>query len=357
MYIRMSAIQITVLKCVGRLNRLLGSWQRKAALLVVLLSMIFASVAFWYYDSALSRPRQFGAQPFLVAHGESLTAIAERLVNNRVIDEPYSLRIHARLNGLGTRIKAGEYRLPDDLSLVQFMRRLVSGKGQIGIKITIIEGWTFKQMRAFINAAPKLKKTTLHWSNKQIMQEMGSPELHPEGQFYPETYHYRSGDSDISVYKEAFALMQKNLDSIWMNRADNLQIKNRYQALILASIIEKETYDREEQPHIAGVFDNRLRIGMRLQTDPTVIYGLGSEYNGNITRKHLKTDTPYNTYTRAGLPPTPISLPGHDSLYAAVHPKKTKSLYFVAKGGGKHKFSATLKEHNKAVRKYILRKK
>lgn len=337
-------------------KKMFSSWQRKVGLLVALLSLIFVLVIFGYYISQLSKPREFGDRPFLVTHGESLTAIAERLVSNKVINEPYSLRIHARLNGLATRIKAGEYRFPKGISLAEFMHRLVSGKGQIGIKITIIEGRTFKQMRALINVAPKLKKTTLYWSDEQIMQAMGHPQLHPEGQFFPETYHYRSGDSDIFVYKKAFALMQKKLDSVWEDRADNLQIKNRYQALILASIIEKETQNRAEQPHIAGVFDNRLRMGMRLQTDPTVIYGLGSAYKGNITRKHLKIDTPYNTYTRYGLPPTPISLPGHDSLSAAVNPKKSKSLYFVAMGGGRHKFSATLKAHNAAVRKYILKK-
>ncbi len=334
-----------------------GSWQRKVVALATLLSLIFALSVFGYYASALSKPRQFGNETFLVKRGESLTAIAERLVNKQIIDESYSFRIHARLNGLETRIKAGEYRFPESMSLTEFIQRLVAGKGQIGIKITIIEGWTFRQMREHINAAPKLNKTTFNWSDQQIMQAMGHPQIHPEGQFFPETYHYRKGGSDIAIYKEAFDLMQNKLDSVWAKRADNLQIKNRDQALILASIIEKETQNRAEQPHISGVFDNRLRKGMRLQTDPTVIYGLGADYKGNITRKHLKTDTPYNTYTRYGLPLTPISLPGYDSLHAAVNPKKTKSFYFVAMGGGKHKFSATLKEHNAAVRKYILKKK
>ncbi len=327
------------------------------SMLVVLLGFIVTLSVVWYYDSTMAKPRHFGDEVFLIERGESLTAIAERLVDNQVIDEPYSLRIHARLNNLETRIQAGEYRFPEGITLTEFMHRLVSGKGQIGIKITIIEGRTFKQMRYLINTAPKLKKTTLHWSDQQIMQAMGQPELHPEGQFYPSTYHYRKDDSDMSIYKEAFALMQAKLDKVWANRAENLQIKSRYQALILASIIEKETQDRKEQPHISGVFDNRLRIGMRLQTDPTIIYGLGDEYKGNITRKHLQRDNPYNTYTRYGLPPTPISLPGYDSLFATVNPKQTKSLYFVAMGGGRHKFSDTLKEHNAAVRKYILKKK
>ncbi len=334
---------------------MLDSWHKKTSVLVALLAVIVVLCLFWYYNSTISKPLKFTNQTFLVARGESLTSIVNRLVDHQVIDEPYSLRIYARLHALETRVKAGEYRFPDGISVAELMHRLVSGKGQVGIKITIIEGWTFAQMRAFINAAPKLEKTTLSWSDQQIMQAMGHPQLHPEGQFYPETYHYHRGDSDISVYKEAFKLMQEELDRVWANRADNLQIKNRYQALILASIIEKETQDRSEQSHIAGVFNNRLRIGMRLQTDPTVIYGLGREYKGNITRKHLKTDTPYNTYTRYGLPPTPISLPGHDSLRAAVHPKTTRSLYFVAMGAGKHKFSETLKQHNAAVRKYIFK--
>jgi UPF0755 protein len=334
-----------------------SSWQKKAVLLILLSGAALTFLGSWYYFSEISKPLRFADDVFIIKRGESLSSIANRLNNQGVIREPYTLKVYARLNKIGTRIKAGEYRFPDGISLVELADRLVTGKGQIGIKITIIEGWTFAQMREAINAAPKLKKYTLQWTDQQIMEEMGLPGTHPEGQFYPDTYHYRLGDSDISIYKKAFTLMQESLDEAWSRRQPDLQIKSRDEALILASIIEKETQVREEQPHISGVFDNRLRMGMRLQTDQTVIYGIVEEYDGDITRKHLKTDTPYNTYTRYGLPPTPICLVGDDSLYAAVHPKKTKSLYFVARGEGRHKFSETLEQHNAAVRKYILGKK
>ncbi len=326
-------------------------------MLVVLSGIFFSLLGAWYYFSAISKPLEFSDELFVIKRGESLSAIAARLQKKGVIGEPYTLKIYARFHGLGTRIKAGEYKFPDGISLIEFVDRLVSGKGQVGIKITIIEGWTFDQMRGEINAAPKLEKITLDWSDQQIMEAMGFPELHPEGRFYPDTYHYRLGDSDISLYKKAFTLLQEKLDNAWSSRKGNLQIKNRNEALILASIIEKETQARDEQAHISGVFDNRLRKGMRLQSDPTVIYGIGDEYDGDITRKHLKTDTPYNSYTRYGLPPTPICLVGSDSLFAAVNPINTKSLYFVAKGKGRHKFSETLKQHNAAVKKYILGKK
>ena len=331
----------------------LWSWPKKAGVLIALVGALMALLVVGYYLSAISKPLDFGDEAFLISRGESLSAIANRLVEDKIIEEPYTLKLHARLNALGTRIKAGEYKFPQGISLADFVDRLVSGKGQIGIRITFIEGWTFKQMRETIRAAPKLKITTLGWSDQQIMQAMGHSGLHPEGQFYPDTYYYRRGDDDLSIYKKAFLLMQDQLDAVWENRQRNLQIKTRYEALILASIIEKETWIRDERPLISGVFSNRLKVGMRLQTDPTVIYGAGAKYKGKITYKHLKTDTPYNTYMRYGLPPTPISLPGYDSLEAAVNPKKTKSFYFVAIGKGRHKFSETLKEHNAAVRKYI----
>lgn len=332
----------------------------KSGLILLVAVFLVGVVSTWYYFSNLSKPLNFGSDTYLIEHGDSLSSIAARLVDRGIIDEPYTLKIHSRMNKYGARIKAGEYRFPEGTTLAEFVQMLVKGRGQIGIKVTIIEGWTFQQMREAINNAPKLKHTTLRWSNEQIMESMGKPGMYPEGQFYPETYHYRRGDSDVTIFKKSFNLMHTRLEKAWTekksNGEDDLQVKNKYQALILASIIEKETQAREEQPHISGVFNNRLGIGMRLQSDPTVIYGAGDDYNGNITRKHLKTDTPYNTYTRYGLPPTPICLPGYDSLYAAVNPKKTKSLYFVAKGGGKHKFSSTLKEHNVAVDKYILNK-
>ncbi len=333
------------------------SWWKKTGVVVFLSGLIIFLCAAGYYAAAVSKPLSFGGAEFSVSYGESLSSIANRLVDSKIIPEPYTLKLYARLNQFGTQIKAGEYKFPEGISLPDLVDRLVSGQGQIDIRITFIEGWTFKRMRTVINATATLKTTTANWSDQQIMAAMGHPALHPEGQFYPDTYHYRLGDSDLSIYRKAFALMQEKLDSAWANRPPDLHLKSRYEALILASIIEKESWIRDEQPQISGVFANRLRRGMRLQTDPTVIYGIGENYDGNITRRHLKTDTPYNTYTRHGLPPTPISLPGSDALYAALHPEQTEALYFVAKGGGRHEFSNTLEEHNAAVKKYILSRK
>ena len=237
-----------------------------------------------------------------------------------------------------------------------FLDRIVTGKGQVDVKVTIVEGWNFRQMRQALRDAPGLRQTTADWSDDRIMEALGYPQTHPEGQFYPDTYHYHTNDPDLAIYRKAFELMQERLEEAWSRRLPGLPLENSYEALILASIIEKETQARDEQPKIAGVFFNRLARGMRLQTDPTVIYGVGETFDGDLTRKHLETDTPYNTYTRGGLTPTPISLPGLDSLMAAVRPQETEAYYFVAKGEGRHHFSRTLEEHNRAVRKYILGK-
>lgn len=331
-------------------------WSKRIGWGAGLSAILVTGVTVWLYYSAISKPLQFGDDLYLIEQGKSVSGIARDLVDKGVLSESYWLKLHVRLKKVGQLVKAGEYRFPDGISLAEFVDRLVMGKGQVGINITIIEGWTFKQMRQAINDSPKLKTTTIDWSDRQIMEALGHSGLHPEGQFYPDTYQYRLGDSDLSVYKKSFRLMQNKLDDAWAQRRRDIQIKNRYEALILASIIEKESQVQDEQPLISGVFDNRLRLGMRLQTDPTVIYGLGDEYKGNIRRKHLKADTPYNTYTRHGLTPTPISLPGHSAIMAAVKPEKTKSLYFVAAGKGRHQFSNTLEEHNIAVKKYLLGK-
>lgn len=311
---------------------------------------------YWYYSQALTRPLNFSSDTFIIESGDTLNGIADRLVDKGVMPEPWSLRVLAKFQGVGRSIQAGEYEFPKNMDLRDFLDRIVSGKGQIDVKITIVEGWTFKQMREALKQAPKLNQVTAEWSDEKIMAALGYPTWHPEGQFYPDTYYYRANDTDLEILKKSFELMQQKLAQAWQSRTDDLVLEDPYQVLIMASIIEKETQVREEQPTIAGVFMNRLKKGMRLQTDPTVIYGIGEDYDGDITRKHLKTDTPYNTYTRAGLTPTPISLPGEDSLMATVKPEKTDAYYFVAKGGGRHAFSKTLAEHNAAVRKYILGK-
>jgi UPF0755 protein len=334
----------------------MSNWLKRGLGILAMLGIAVAGSATWYYNNQISSPLNLQGHVLQVDRGDTLSSLGSRLVHDEILKEPYTLKVYARLNSIN-HIQAGEYQFPADLNIAELVRWLETGKGQVGIKVTIVEGWTFRQMREVLTSAPKLSQLTGSWTDQQIMTELGYPDLHPEGQFYPDTYHYLSGESDLTIYKKAFDLMQQILDAAWQNRKPEIEIKDKYQALIMASIVEKESQDWDEQPEISGVFNNRLRKGMRLQTDPTVIYGVGDEYNGDITRKHLKTDTPYNTYTRHGLPPTPISLPGARAITAAVNPAQTKSLYFVAKGAGQHYFSKTLKEHNAAVQKYIFKKK
>ncbi len=318
--------------------------------------LVIGLAAVWFYYYSISKPLHFGGEVYLVERGKSVSQIARDLVDKDILAEPWSLKLYVRFNKVGHLIQAGEYRFPDGIRLSEFVDKLVTGEDQVAVRITLIEGWTFRQMREAINQAPKLEKITTDWSDEKIMEELGHAGLHPEGQFYPDTYEYRHGDPDLTIYRKSFMLMRDKLEQAWQQRDHDIQLKNPYQALILASIIEKECQIREEQPLVSAVFHNRLRLRMRLQADPTVIYGMGDEYQGRIRRKHLKADTPYNTYTRFGLTPTPISLPGQSALMAAVNPAKSKSLYFVASGGGRHQFSDTLQEHNAAVRKYILKK-
>ncbi|NKB62410.1 MAG: endolytic transglycosylase MltG [Gammaproteobacteria bacterium] len=328
----------------------------KALFSAFLAVALLLAITVGYYHHSLDRLLKFSDETFTVGRGETLNSITGRLQDKGVIDEPYTLKIRSRLSGIDKKIHAGEYRLHKNVTIRSLLDQFARGEGQVEFKVVIIEGWSFKQMRQLIERAEKLKKVTIGWDDQKIMEELGYPDLHPEGQFYPDTYYYKSGDTDLSIYLVAFNLMQKKLDEAWNNRSEGIMIDSRYDALIMASIIEKETQYRPEQPTISGVFDNRLRKGMKLQTDPTVIYGLGDSFNGNLTRKHLRTDTPYNTYTRYGLTPTPISLPGWQSLDAAVNPANTDAYYFVAKGAGQHKFSRTLREHNRAVQKYLLSK-
>ncbi len=333
----------------------MARWLKRGFGILVMLGIVVIATATWYYKNQISLPLNLQDHVLKVDRGDTLSSLGYHLVQDGILKEPYTLKVYARLNSVN-HIQAGEYHFPIDLNLAELVRWLETGKGQIGIKVTIVEGWTFRQMREVLASAPKLSQLTSSWTDQQIMAKLGYPDLHPEGQFYPDTYQYLAGESDLTLYKKAFNLMQKTLDDAWQSRKTAIEITDKYQALIMASIIEKESQVWDEQPEISGVFNNRLRKGMRLQTDPTVIYGVGDKYDGDITYKHLKTDTPYNTYTRSGLPPTPISLPGARAIVAAVNPAETKSLYFVAKGAGQHHFSKTLKEHNAAVQKYIFKK-
>lgn len=290
-----------------------------------------------------------------VPPGASLAAVAADLERLGYLENPLYLRLLARLRGDGGRIKAGEYRLPPGTTPPELLDRLVAGD-VTRYGITLIEGWTFRQVMEAVAAHPALEQTVAGLSDEQVMEHLGLSGLHPEGRFLPDTYHFPRGVTDVSLLQRAHAAMERTLEAEWAQRAEGLPIETPYEALILASIVEKETGVPEERARIAGVFTRRLRKGMKLQTDPTVIYGMGERYDGNIRRRDLQEETPYNTYVIGGLPPTPICMPGAEAIRAALHPAPGKSLYFVARGDGSHQFSATLEEHNAAVRRFQLKR-
>ncbi len=330
-----------------------GPWILLACLLVLATGVFFG----FQYHTVVSTPLAFKEQVLVVERGDTLNSITRKLVSDGQLKYAWPVHLYRRLNDLGGLVMSGEYAFTEEISVSGLIDRLATGQGQIVHKLTIIEGWTFGQMRALVNSAAKLEQVTPGWSDQQLMAELGAPGIHPEGRFYPDTYVYRAGDSDLSIFRTSYRLMQERLDAAWDGRQPDIVLTDPYEALIMASIIEKESQARDELRDISGVFHNRLRLGMRMQADPTVIYGMGESFNGNLSKSHLRADSPYNTYTRSGLPPTPISLPGQAALAAAVNPSDTRAVYFVASGDGRHVFSRTLEEHNRAVRKYIRRQK
>lgn len=261
------------------------------------------------------------------------------------------LELYARLHVLAPRLQVGEYALTPDLTPRMLLERIAAGR-VIQYPLTVVEGWSFAQLQAALAAHPKLQHTLTGLSAAQVMAHLGYPERPAEGWFLPDTYHFPKGFSDAAFLQRSLLAMEQALNTAWAQRHADLPLRDRYQLLILASIIEKETGIASERAQIAGVFVRRLGLGMRLQTDPTVIYGLGAAFTGNLRRRDLDTDTPYNTYTRLGLPPTPIALPGKAALQAAAQPAAGDSLYFVADGQGGHVFSRSLDQHNRAVRRY-----
>ena len=256
-----------------------------------------------------------------------------------------------RLSGQARRIKAGSYELETGITPWQLLSKLARGDAAIRA-VSLIEGWTFRQFRAALAKEADLRPESASLTDQELMARLGRPGLHPEGRFFPDTYTYNKGASDLTVLKRALKAMDKRLAASWEQRTPQAMIKSPDEALILASIIEKETGRASDRALISAVFNNRLRIGMPLQTDPTVIYGIGPSFDGNLRRKDLRTDTPWNTYTRPGLPPTPIAMPGKAALLAAVQPAQTQALYFVARGDGSSHFSQSLDEHNRAVNQY-----
>ncbi|WP_312320180.1 endolytic transglycosylase MltG [Stenotrophomonas sp.] len=325
-------------------------------LLLAALALAAAGLWFWQSQSSFADELITPDQPaVIIAPGDGLNTVVRKL-REVGVDEGTDTQwqLLARQLDAAGKLKVGEYALDNSLTPRELLTRMRQGR-VVQHRVTIVEGWNIRQLRAALKRADPLVHTTDELDDSALMAKLGFPGQHPEGRFLPETYVYQRGDTDVDVLKRAHAAMEKELAIAWDSRSDDLPLNTPYELLTLASIIEKETALASERPQIAGVFARRLKIGMRLQTDPTVIYGIGSSYDGNIRKRDLTTDTPYNTYTRAGLTPTPIAMPGRDALHAAAQPAPGDALYFVAvgDGSGAHVFSANYADHNTAVARYL----
>ncbi len=324
----------------------------RPAIGLLVLSAMAAVYLFWSWNHSL----QLGTEIYAVKPGMTLRALARELSSRGVLPESHSFVWLAYLTGHQRDLKSGEYRFRNGMTARELLEQIVAGR-VVEYPVVLVEGWTFRQFLDAIGEAPKLTHTLTGLSPRAIMERLGHKGEHPEGRFFPDTYYYSSGQTELAILANAYDKMQKLLQQEWEKRDNNLPFRDAYEALILASIVEKETGRADERRLIAGVFVNRLRHGMKLQTDPTVIYGMGESFDGNLRLKDLRRDTPYNTYTRTGLPPTPVAMPGKESLQAVLHPVINGALFFVSRGDGSHDFSATLEEHNKAVIKYQLKGK
>ena len=321
---------------------------------LVLIVILAASGLGWWW---VNQPLQLRVPvvDLSIEPGTSVRGVVQDAVSSGVATSPQLLYWWFRLSGEARLIKAGSYELQGDVSPRRLLSKLVRGEEALRA-VTLVEGLTFKQFRQLLLKSEQLTPDTKGLDASLIMQKLGRPGVAPEGRFYPDTYTYTKGSSDLAVLKRAMHAMDKHLEAAWQTRPANSLLKTPDDLLTLASIVEKETGLASDRPMIASVFTNRLRIGMMLQTDPTVIYGLGDRFDGNLRRRDLLEDTPWNTYTRAGLPPTPIAMPGKAALLAAAQPVTSKALYFVAKGDGSSQFNDTLEAHNRAVAKYQLGK-
>ena len=293
------------------------------------------------------------AHTFNVDHGRSLRGVSEQFSQAGLISDRWSFLVFARLMGAAGEIKAGSYEVGQQIAPYQLLEKIVRGEFAQA-ELRFIEGWTFTQLRSVLDEHPALKHDSAGLSDAQILQRLGIDKASAEGLFFPDTYFFAVASSDLALLKQAYARMQAKLQALWEERAPGLPLNNPYEALIFASIVEKETGRNDERELVAAVFINRLKRGMRLQTDPTVIYGLGPAFDGNLRRRDLQTDNRYNTYTRYGLPPTPIAMPGEAAIKASLNPAQSPALYFVARGDGSHQFSSNLVEHNRAVNKFQL---
>lgn len=322
----------------------------KHALSVLIFTGLLAAAWILYYANT-SLPLPQSPYEFTLKHGSNLRSIARQFNADGLLTEPWSFIALVRVLGRSGEIKAGNYQLDREISPLQLVQKITRGDVSQN-EIVFIEGWNFRQVRKALNEHPAVKHDSAGLSDKELMNRLGMQEEIAEGLFFPDTYYFSSGMSDLSLLKRAHQIMEQRLTEAWQERSQNLPYSTPYEALIMASIVEKETGRASERPMIAAVFINRLHIGMRLQTDPTVIYGLGEAFDGNLRKSDLTTDNAYNTYTRAGLPPSPIAMPGWASIQAALHPDATSALYFVSKGDGTHHFSHSLDEHNQAVNRY-----
>ena len=320
---------------------------------IVLLAVLVAggavAAAVWWLEQPLQLAS--GTVEVSIEPKTSPREVANAWVQAGVRADPFLLYEWFRWSGQARKIRAGSYAVSPGVTPRTLLDKMVRGD-EVMSTVRLIEGWTFRQFRAELAKAPDLKQTTAALSEADLMAAIGAPGVAAEGRFYPDTYAFSKGASDLVVLKRAYRTMQRQLDAAWAERAANTPLRSANDALILASIVEKETGAAKDRGLVAGVFVNRLRIGMPLQTDPTVIYGLGERFDGNLRKRDLLADTPYNTYTRGGLPPTPIAMPGRASLLAAVKPDATKALYFVARGDGSSHFSENLADHNRAVNQY-----
>jgi UPF0755 protein len=329
---------------------------RVLVMLLLLLAAAGAAAGYGWWDYA-SRPLAVEPSPtrVRVERGAAVPAIAEALQRAGVQVSGWKLALAARLRGDARAIKAGVYEVRAPTTMRLLLDRLVRGD-VLMFEVTVVEGWTFRQMRAALARHPELAHDAEGLDEAALLERIGAQATAAEGWFMPETYRFAPGTSDLEIYRQAYRAMGAALEQAWAGRAADLPLKDPYEVLILASIVEKETGRDADRDKVAAVLVNRLRRGMLLQSDPTTIYGLGERFDGNLRRRDLERDTPYNTYTRSGLPPTPIALPGRASLQAATHPAATRALYFVARGDGSSEFSDDLAAHNRAVARYQLRK-
>jgi UPF0755 protein len=328
-----------------------------ATLLMAAIAALWLSRHYEEQQSALKAALPISTQIlFTVKPGTNLKQLANEFAERRWLSEPRFFYWYMRHKALPTDIKAGTFAVEPQMSVLDAVSLFVEGR-EAQNSFAIIEGWNFRQLRAALEASPHLEQTLASLDDEQVMIQLGRVDRHPEGMFLADTYLFPPGTTDLETLQRAHSALEHRLAMIWEGREEGLPLKDSYEALTLASIVEKETAAQHERALIAGVFVARLRKNMLLQTDPTVIYGLGADFDGNLRRRDLRADTPYNTYTRKGLPPTPIAIVGESALLAAVHPQIDGSIYFVSRGDGTHQFSRTYAEHLRAVRKYQLRKR